>query len=180
MELDKIFLNEIAKINNNIEKANKNLDKYTEENIRLNVESKPVFNSLEEDNVLSLSNELRILVKEKLKKRLLVEFISKYSVNGVKTDLSLDNSIKQFETLYGNAPFDEDDDEDKDMIVIFGQNFILDYVIRKSIEEQKQIYFNAILESLKRQGFTREQINEGLSNLSGQLYNIENEIINVR
>lgn len=66
------------------------------------------------------------------------------------------------------------------MIVTFGQNFILDYVIRKSIEEQKQIYFNAILESLKRQGFTREQINEGLSNLSGQLYNIENEIINVR
>lgn len=180
MELDKIFLNEIAKINNNIEKAKKNLDKYTEENIRLNVESKPVFNSLEEDNVLSLSNELRILVKEKLKKRLLVEFISKYSVNGVKTDVALDNSIKQFETLYGNAPFDEDDDEDKDMIVIFGQNFILDYVIRKSIEEQKQIYFNAILESLKRQGFTREQINEGLSNLSGQLYNIENEIINVR
>lgn len=180
MELDKIFLNEIAKINNNIEKANKNLDKYTEENIRLNVESKPAFNSLEEDNVLSLSNELRILVKEKLKKRLLVEFISKYSVNGVKTDVALDNSIKQFETLYGNAPFDEDDDEDKDMIVIFGQNFILDYVIRKPIEEQKQIYFNAILESLKRQGFTREQINEGLSNLSGQLYNIENEIINVR
>lgn len=64
MELDKIFLNEIAKINNNIEKANKNLDKYTKENIRLNVESKPAFNSLEEDNVLSLSNELRILVKE--------------------------------------------------------------------------------------------------------------------
>ena len=36
MELDKIFLNEIAKINSNIEKTNKNLDKYTEENIRLN------------------------------------------------------------------------------------------------------------------------------------------------
>lgn len=180
MELDKIFLNEIAKINSNIEKTNKNLDKYTEENIRLNEKSKPIFNNLEESSMLNLSDELRILVKEKIKKKLLVEFISKYSPNGVKTDTLLDNSIKQFETLYGNAPFDEDDDEDKDMIVIFGQNFILDYVIRKPIDEQKQIYFNAILESLKRQGFNREQINEGLSKLSGQLYNIENAVINVR
>lgn len=180
MEVNKVFLDEISKINKNIENANKKLDEYTEKYIRFNNESKPALNNIQEGEMLNLSDELRILVKEKIKKKLLIQFISKYSNNEINNSIDLDNQIKQFEMLYGNAPFDEDEDEDKDVIVIFGQNFILDYVIRKNIEEQKTIYFNAILESLKRQGFTREDINEGLSSLSGQLYNLENETINVR
>lgn len=183
MNLNDIFLNEISEINKNIDKASKNLDIYTKENICMNNESEYVLdkNKVEEGSMLSLSDELRIMVKEKLKKKLLIEFISRYSNGETKLDSStLDDRIKQFELLYGNAPFDEDEDEDKDVIVIFGQNFILDYVIRKPINEQKEIYFNAILESLTRQGFTREQISEGLNSLSSQLYNLENSNVNVR
>ena len=74
MNLNDIFLNEISEINKNIDKASKNLDIYTKENICMNNESEYVLdkNKVEEGSMLSLSDELRIMVKEKLKKKLLI------------------------------------------------------------------------------------------------------------
>ena len=168
MNIKDLFLAEFSKINNNIENNTKNLSKIL-----------PGYLEIDSEELLNLSDELKYLVHEKLKKELLIEFISKYSNRDDKiTNSTINDRIKQFEALYANAPFDDDYDEFKYLITIFDDNYESSNIIDKTIDEQKQLYFNIILESLKSKNFNDEEIGIELTNLLQELE--MNESIRIR